>query len=969
MRTRLSAVVLAISFGLAATVVAEGSTTIRSYAEDILDARSGGAGSDYTSVEVLEKRLSKLWIPTKYGYRAPRKSPLDETYRTFHSHALDGGFSDRMSMTGRLADIPDMLVNEEIYTSTFNQSEPSVCLLADLCFVTVWEDERNGDIDIFAQKYTFGGNPVGTNVEVGEEDFPRDQYLPRISLVDDTSFVVVWIDGESFDIYGKKFTKDLVPLGTAFQISDSPTPYTTWSPAVSFGPDGKFVVVWADTRSGNHIYARRFDLDGSPLGAGFKVSSDDGSKLHVSPEVSVGWSGNFVVVWEDFRNNDADIYVQRYDSDGNKLEDNLLVNVDSLAEDQYAPSVSVGVNDRFMVTWVDLRRGEEVVFARSLSFADPAADTVLFAVSSDTSSVTQESPPTVSDTLGRFTIAWTEYTLPNPTIYAQRYDSLGQMLGDTVTVSSLQFISERHGLSVSGSPGGSFVGAWMDKPAGNFDVYAQRVNSFGFPQGGNLLLNDDDLGANQDFPQIMVKSDGSFVVVWEDMRRSSSDIFMKRFDDQAQALGDDLMVNDSLGRVYHGRPDVAADSSGNFVVAWEDARESPLGIYAQLFDLPGAPQGENFKVDCQGMGSSTSPCCDMFAAGNFVVVWSSVAGSARDVYGRLFSSEGEPLDTCFRINDDTLDVDQLSPRVAVDSSGGFVVAWQDKREGQDKLYLQRFDSDGSKTDTNFVVYSDRVGVAQYSPDIDVGPDGDFVVSWVEPYLSSTMVFAQRYDGSGMPVDTNIVIVDHPSASPANPKVKLSDDGRFVVAWEDLRNLSSDVYFQTFLAGLPEGSNRRLNTDPDQALQFFPDIGLLNPYLYSVWTDNRLAGLGFSIFFNQVNYLESGVDDEGDQSNLPVSFVLSQNYPNPFNPSTTIRYRVHPGLIRGSNHTPVHITLAVYNVLGRKVRTLVDQDRLAGTYRITWDGRDDDGMKVCSGVYFCRLEVQDQAWTRKMLLLK
>jgi hypothetical protein len=266
MRTRLSAVVLAISFGLASTVVAEGSTTIRSYAEDILDARSGGAGPGYTSVEVLEKRLSKLWIPIKDGCEGQWKFALDETYRTFHSHALDGEFSDRMSMTGRLADIPDMLVNEEIYTSTFNQSEPSVCLLADLCFVTVWEDERNGDIDIFAQKYTFGGNPVGTNVEVGEEDFPRDQYLPRISLVNDTSFVVVWIDGESFAIYGKRFNKDLVPLGIAFQISDSPTPYTTWSPAVSFGPDGKFVVVWADTRSGNHIYARRFDLDGSPFG-------------------------------------------------------------------------------------------------------------------------------------------------------------------------------------------------------------------------------------------------------------------------------------------------------------------------------------------------------------------------------------------------------------------------------------------------------------------------------------------------------------------------------------------------------------------------------------------------------------------------------------------------------------------------------------------------------------------------------
>ncbi len=303
------------------------------------------------------------------------------------------GLYDRRWRVAGNVDIPDMLVNQESYDSSFNQSNPSVCMFPDKSFITVWEDERNGDMDIFAQKCTFNGLFVDSNFEAGGEDFPKDQSLPCICLIDDTSFAVVWIDEESFDIYGKKFSKDLSPIGDAFQIDDSPIPFTTWSPAVSSGPDGKFVVVWRDTRSGNNIYARRFNSEGNPLGASFKVNDDDGSELHASPKVWVGLSGNFVIVWEDSRNADADIYAQRFDSSGTELGENILVNLDSLNEDQYTPSVSMGSNDRFMVAWVDLRRVDEAIFARSFSFDYPLEDTSLFSVSSDTGSVIQESPP------------------------------------------------------------------------------------------------------------------------------------------------------------------------------------------------------------------------------------------------------------------------------------------------------------------------------------------------------------------------------------------------------------------------------------------------------------------------------------------------------------------------------------------------------------------------------------------------
>jgi flagellar hook assembly protein FlgD len=89
--------------------------------------------------------------------------------------------------------------------------------------------------------------------------------------------------------------------------------------------------------------------------------------------------------------------------------------------------------------------------------------------------------------------------------------------------------------------------------------------------------------------------------------------------------------------------------------------------------------------------------------------------------------------------------------------------------------------------------------------------------------------------------------------------------------------------------------------------------------------------------------------------------LSQNYPNPFNPSTTINFTVRERS---------RVSLNIYNVAGQLVRTLVNEDRAPGTtHQVAWDGRNDAGQSVSSGVYFYKLVTNDMTQTRKMVLLK
>jgi len=97
-----------------------------------------------------------------------------------------------------------------------------------------------------------------------------------------------------------------------------------------------------------------------------------------------------------------------------------------------------------------------------------------------------------------------------------------------------------------------------------------------------------------------------------------------------------------------------------------------------------------------------------------------------------------------------------------------------------------------------------------------------------------------------------------------------------------------------------------------------------------------------------------------QPGIPKTYALHQNYPNPFNPVTTITY----DLVRSSK-----VELTIYNVMGQKVRMLFSQTQTAGFKRVTWDGKNDAGNAIASGVYIYRLQAGQFIRSRKLLFLK
>jgi flagellar hook assembly protein FlgD len=99
--------------------------------------------------------------------------------------------------------------------------------------------------------------------------------------------------------------------------------------------------------------------------------------------------------------------------------------------------------------------------------------------------------------------------------------------------------------------------------------------------------------------------------------------------------------------------------------------------------------------------------------------------------------------------------------------------------------------------------------------------------------------------------------------------------------------------------------------------------------------------------------------DGEDSELPLNSLLYQNYPNPFNSQTNINFQI--------NNLSL-VTIDIYNILGQKVITLLNENKSPGSYTLKWDGESTAGVKVPSGVYFIRMKADNYVSVKKAALL-
>ena len=865
--------------------------------------------------------------------------------------------------------IQDFQVNENAGPNGARQYTPAVAVDGSGSFIVVWEDRRNIDGDIYARRYAADGTPLGANFRVNDDSGGAGQRSPAVAVDGSGNVVVVWTDERSDpngDIYAQRYAADGSPLGANFRVNDDSGGARQWSPAVAVDGSGNVAVVWTDGRQGDRdIYGQRFASDGGPLGVNFRINDDSGRARQWRPAVAADGSGNVMVVWEDERNDTyGDIYAQRYAADGSPVGANVKVNDDSGRAGQGSPAVAVDGSGNVVVVWTDERNGDQDVYAQRYA----AGGTPLganFMISDDSGGARQYSPAVAVDDSGNVVVAWTDHRSDTfGDIYVQRYAADGSPLGVNFKVNDDSGRARQGWSAVAVDGSGNVVVVWADYRRDYYgDIYAQRYAPDGSPLGSNFEVNDDSGSAGQGSPAVAVDDSGNVVVVWTDDRNDpDGDIYAQRYAVDGTPLEANFRVNDDSGRASQWSPAVAADGSGNIVVVWTDGRHGDGDIYAQRYAADGTPLGANFKVNDDNSGAwQRTPAVAMDGPGNVVVVWKDQRHDYGDIYLQRYADDGTPLGANVRVNDDNSGTMQGWPAVAVDDSGDVVVVWTDGRNGDADIYAQRYAADGNPLEANFRVNDDSGAAVQGSPAVAVDGSGNVVVVWEDGRHGDGDIYVQRYLANGSPLGANFKVNDDQGgAEQGRPAVAVDGSGNVVVVWTDERQGDRDIYAQRFSSdGSVMGQNFIITLETKKA-QFDPDVKLWQGRIYNTWVSNHAGGTGYDIWANVLDW-SNPTGMERKPKSVITAFRLFQNYPNPFNPTTTIRYAL-PGSV------PVELT--VYNLLGQKVRTLVHRRQPAGRYQVQWDGRDDQGKPVASGVYLYRLRAgSDFTRTKTMLLLR
>lgn len=887
--------------------------------------------------------------------------------------------------------IPDFLVNEQGSPDGSEQSNP--CIRGDGTgnYVVTWQDERSGNnSDIFAQIYTDGGTIQGANFKVNDDEGTAPQYRPYVATGAQMDFVIVWLDkreSNEWDIFAQRYSGEGLPIGPNFKVNDDTSDIEQEHPSVAVDSLGNFVVVWADERNGNFdVYAQRYSGEGVAIGINFKVNDDTGDALQYWPNCATAKDGSLVVTWVDKRiNDDYNIFAQRFTSDGSLSGINFQVNTDTGTPFHLRPVAAMDEAGGFIIAWEDNRNSEwDIYIQRFQNNGNPIGDN--FILEGNPLGSGQRNSSISGDPDGNFIISWEDDRNDYADVYARRYSYNGNAIGECFKVNDDTSSQYQGNARVCMDDDGDFRIAWQDHRMGlNGDIFAQAYLHDGTAVADNLKVNDDAGSENQFAPSMAVDGNGTMIFVWVDERNVDSYIYGQRFSADGSALGSNFNVIDDTGiENYTLQPSVAASEAGDFVIAWADFRNGYcFEIYAQRFAADGTPQGNNFQVSNSGACMHYNPVVSFKENDNFIIVWSDSdeggfgqkgspslienenekflksyqsKGNEPDIFAQIYLYDGTPFGENFMVNEEPGNTFQTYPAIAVDPNGNFMITWQDDRNGPWHIYLQRFQYDGTPIGINFPVEDNIYPDHQNIPSISVDGEGDFSVAWMDRRNGNYDIFCRRFLNDGSPLGESFQLNDDSgSAYQSLPRVCVQSDGRFVSSWTDNRNGTYDVFARRFWSNGEPYSDNFMIPNTDALEQSCQGLMLDNNLIYSTWQDNREGQTGYDIRANVLEW-DVGVGTEAELlSGQPDGFDLSQNFPNPFKKSTSISFYLdEAGTVR----------LNIYDLRGKLIRWENYKFQVAGIHRLEITGSDMSGgfylYQVVSG--------GNMSATKKMVLL-
>ncbi len=855
--------------------------------------------------------------------------------------------------------LPDYMISQPVIPSRFTQQNADVVVLKSGQWLTVWCDNRNGAYKIFAQKLTSTGVKIGSNQLVAGSTDGSHFVDPKIEVDTAGHLFLFYRNATKGLILGTRLDENLNVTVPEFLVNDTTAVSYAGLYDVAVYPDGRFVAVWENsTISSIAIQMRIFDVTGASVLGPVDVSVDGGSSIKWEPNVAVEPNSGFLITWEDDRTGNSDIYARLYNGAGTALgADFNIIPPGSASFMQSAPRVAFSPRDKYVIGWIDRRAGLGAYIQRY------DATTGLVGVNERISQV-------------------------DTSIYCWDLDFSVNAAGDlravweTRPLSTITFLAFSTGYTPNGgfntvnesSVGGRFEAAIAHDATGNFSVAWREVGSdepdihfmtFTPPTtrvlADELKLNDDLRGSPVADPVIKATTTWTNLVAFSSERRDEGDIILGNINNSGFIQRSNAQVNQDAPGSLQFQPDIAVSPSSVLTV-WVDGRDvlavPGQRIFGRYSDAQGIFSGSEFMIsDSAQLGSKSRPKAAMNAAGKGLVVWLDSRFGFAQVMGRWLTSGGALDGAEFTVSSTSVDTVCAFPSLMVDTTGRFYAVWLDNGIDTPMVRGHWFNADGSEGGT-FEWQPSDPGTALLELSADLFPDGNIALLWSAIVPSGVSLYMSVISNTGTEIITPREVPDVVDVFPTHPSVSVSTVSQYIsCTWVDMRDGKEQVYFQMYDGfGLSVGPNEAIAST---SVEYMRTPATDNNFgrAWFVWVDPRQYG--DNVWGAFTIYQPTDADGE-EKPSLPSKFTLGQNYPNPFNPKTEIPF---------SLTTKTEVTLIVYNVLGQEVRTVMNEILPAGEHIAVWDGRDNSGNSVTTGVYFYRLQAGSIDQVKKMVLLK
>ncbi len=769
------------------------------------------------------------------------------------------------------------------------------------------------------------------------------QYSPKVTWDGDDGCWIAWVDQRSDnagDIYVQHYSSDLTPTFAADGVAMADEPGKDENnPRVSYAGDGHTLLMFESNVNdpGNtlaDIFVQKMNTTDLQVWGEYGVTACDNPGNQEQARVTGDGNGGAFLVWQDYMTETyAHIRAQKLNSSGGLLwgaQGAVVVDHSDTESDAIQPALREDQDGGLFVAWGDLSRGSLGVFTQHLdsngqvSF-ESAGDASAWGISGSVSRV--KNVATDEGTM----VFWVDpRNADGPHVYMQFLDD---MTGEPAHASnglpvdlSLSGGQHKYDVVPDGS-GGAFVAIEAGSD-GAQQGFLTRINSQGEMVWGESMpvtpaFDPENSGLYYMQNLKLERSADQVVLAWSGVDTTYSlffaEVSAQAFDFSGNALwGDQGVRLTETATIHETFNDLASDGQGGVYAVWESGDWQDTDVLIQHVDASGNiaydAGGVPFGAGAGGIQRKASIVPRM--GGGVIGIWEDLTADASnsDLIARAINASGSEL---WRTEVDMRAGSQKTAVIVNDRYDGIYVVYTDfSNNDNDDVYQRHVLSDGS------LVWDDASG----SLFVDDGTQED---------VAGVMVPMVGWSGFVVAL--------------------AAEETEDTTGYKDLWVQQNNVNQASGVIDGIEYDGNVLEFFHNQREPFLSHDGMGGVYMS--WIDMRASGKEDikDVYTTRVTPQPTSSVAE----TRPAAFTLRQNYPNPFNPETVIEYQ----LLR-----PGQVELAVYNLAGQRVRTLVDESQASGTYRMSFDGRNEQGLGLSSGIYFYRLSTADGFSAEKRMLL-